>query len=313
MKTTRAMVVCIVSALAFLGSICNNAEADSVVLLSRGGEHTLDSGYVGCPRLNNYSEVVWSKYLGGYTHGIFSNINGLVSSGLDRDPDINDHGEIIWRFGDGGQEANGIKSSRQGVIFTSTGQDPYYDTGRINNTGEIIASRDGGAQVWSSTRGNLPTYGWLDRQTEVNDHGEVVSRGYYGPTGNVLDIYSTKRGAITNNAIWKDNPDINNIGEIVWDQNNEIWSNLRGKIGSGTNPAINDLGEIVWSYRGDIYSTVRGQLTLGEANDLSPQIANNGDIAFVRTSSTPTPIPAAAWLLGSGLMGLVGFRRRLKL
>jgi hypothetical protein len=27
-------------------------------------------------------------------------------------------------------------------------------------------------------------------------------------------------------------------------------------------------------------------------------------------SATPTPIPAAAWLLGSGLMGLVGIRRR---
>lgn len=27
-------------------------------------------------------------------------------------------------------------------------------------------------------------------------------------------------------------------------------------------------------------------------------------------SATPTPIPAAAWLLGSGLMGLIGFRRK---
>ena len=30
----------------------------------------------------------------------------------------------------------------------------------------------------------------------------------------------------------------------------------------------------------------------------------------VSTQATPTPIPAAAWLLGSGLMGLGGFRRR---
>jgi hypothetical protein len=28
------------------------------------------------------------------------------------------------------------------------------------------------------------------------------------------------------------------------------------------------------------------------------------------SSSTPTPVPAAAWLLGSGLLGLVGLRRR---
>jgi hypothetical protein len=30
------------------------------------------------------------------------------------------------------------------------------------------------------------------------------------------------------------------------------------------------------------------------------------------TTATPTPIPAAAWLLGSGLLGLVGIRRRQK-
>lgn len=29
------------------------------------------------------------------------------------------------------------------------------------------------------------------------------------------------------------------------------------------------------------------------------------------TITTPTPIPAAAWLMGSGLIGMVGFRRRL--
>jgi hypothetical protein len=28
------------------------------------------------------------------------------------------------------------------------------------------------------------------------------------------------------------------------------------------------------------------------------------------TSATPTPIPAAAWLLGSGLLGMVGLKRR---
>jgi hypothetical protein len=31
------------------------------------------------------------------------------------------------------------------------------------------------------------------------------------------------------------------------------------------------------------------------------------------TTATPTPIPAAAWLLGSGLMGLVGMRKRTQI
>jgi len=34
--------------------------------------------------------------------------------------------------------------------------------------------------------------------------------------------------------------------------------------------------------------------------------------AWVGGTITPTPIPAAAWLLGSGLLGLVGIRRRMQ-
>ncbi|KAF0219891.1 MAG: hypothetical protein FD174_1615 [Geobacteraceae bacterium] len=44
---------------------------------------------------------------------------------------------------------------------------------------------------------------------------------------------------------------------------------------------------------------------------------NDGTTAFQTLANeatvTPTPIPAAAWLLGSGLMGLVGIRRKMVL
>jgi hypothetical protein len=37
----------------------------------------------------------------------------------------------------------------------------------------------------------------------------------------------------------------------------------------------------------------------------------NGTVTIDYTyNATPTPIPAAAWLLGSGLLGLAGIRRR---
>ena len=309
MKTIRSTGACIIGALVILVSICNNAQASSIILLSGGLEYGLDSGSVDRPRLNNYGEVVWSKRLEGSTYRVYSSSNGLVSSGINyRDPDINDHGEIIWRFGDGGSGPNGIESSLRGVIFTSAHIDPYYDTQRINNNSEIIASRYGGSQVWSSTRGNLPTYGSFDRQTELNDNGEVVSRVFNGPNGNTFDIYSTERGAITNDGIWQYNPDINNIGEIVWDQNGQVWSDLRGMIGFGSNPAINDLGEIVWSSGGDIYSNVRGQLTFDIDNDLYPQIANNSDVTFLRSSTIPSvvPVPGAFWLFAVGSLFLFG-------
>ncbi len=52
---------------------------------------------------------------------------------------------------------------------------------------------------------------------------------------------------------------------------------------------------------------------------LTIDLANNGtttssilDNTVTPASATPTPIPAAAWLLGSGLMGLAGIRRKQK-
>lgn len=39
---------------------------------------------------------------------------------------------------------------------------------------------------------------------------------------------------------------------------------------------------------------------------------SSGETFVVFSGGTPTPIPGAVWLLGSGLVGLVGIRRRMK-
>jgi hypothetical protein len=51
-------------------------------------------------------------------------------------------------------------------------------------------------------------------------------------------------------------------------------------------------------------SQIVGNIGGGIAN------VHGGDIQL---TPTPTPIPAAAWLFGSGLMGLAGVRRRKKM
>jgi len=41
-------------------------------------------------------------------------------------------------------------------------------------------------------------------------------------------------------------------------------------------------------------------------------VSNGNNVPGLTVEGTPVPIPAAAWLLGSGLVGLVGLRRRFK-
>ena len=237
-----------------------------ITIIATGAE------YYDRPRVNNLNEIVWSQKVDGIVT-VWSNKRGQISFGSfgvpDRDPDINDAGEIIWRFGDGGQGPDGIESNIRGLIYYEQGGsiDPYYDTQRINNNGEIIWSKPlwptgyRAEEIWSNDRGRLtysPQYA-VNRQPAINDSGEVVYRSYLGPTGNTHDILSTERGPITNDSMWEWHPDINNSGEVVWTKmpegaqpNNEyeIWSNERGRITDNSvmdyAPSINDVGEIVW-------------------------------------------------------------------
>ena len=281
-------------------TICRSLAAALLAALAAGAVSAqtitiLDTGEVARPRINESGEVVWAKRIESANYTIFSNLRGEIAVGGNyRDPDINDDGEIIWRFGDGGSGPNGVESNERGILFSSSGQDPYYDTQRIMNGGEVICGRDAGAQTWSTVRGNLTTYGWFDRQDEVNDLGEVVVRGYMGPTGNTYDIYSTERGAITNDAVWQQNPDINDSGEVVWDQDGEVWSNLRGFVAMGTQPSIADSGEIVWTEAGELYSSERGRLTNDALDDRQPQVNSAGLVTFLRDDNVALLEPDVA-------------------
>jgi hypothetical protein len=244
----------------------------------------IDAGNCERPRLNNAGEVVYTKRTGDQ-YQVWSSIRGRISAGpMDRDPDINDDGEIIWRFGDGGQGANGIASSSRGTLYSSTGQNPYYDSQRINSSGEVVCSVEN--RIYSLTRGNLssPPTG-SDRDSALNNLGEVVYRAYRW-TGPAFSIQSTVQGVLFSlDSSYLGYPAINDAGEVVWTDQSNVWSSTRGVIRTATNLdsrlAINAHGEVVWVEDRQVFSSIRGQLTHDSVFKSRPDINDRGEVAWL--------------------------------
>lgn len=64
-----------------------------------------------------------------------------------------------------------------------------------------------------------------------------------------------------------------------------------------------------WTVPGLNLTLDAGTLIIGFNDSGSPD-ADFDDLILVATPTNATPIPGAAWLLGSGLLGLIGLRRR---
>jgi hypothetical protein len=69
----------------------------------------------------------------------------------------------------------------------------------------------------------------------------------------------------------------------------------------------NELDSTLGGVQGDIYDA--GRIISFSADPLTG-IIGSGDFTFAAAAASPVPIPAAVWLFGSGLLGLIGVARR---
>jgi len=111
--------------------------------------------------------------------------------------------------------------------------------------------------------------------------------------------------SIVNNALNTNNPYNDDFQQVTFGQNMNFSLNLSGAAGNSF---------MLYFYDGTVSnSLLTNNLSSGIATEID--MTKNGAIVTNNSNQvtvSATPIPAAAYLFGSGLMGLVGIRRKMK-
>src|SRR6185369_11358688 len=208
---------------------------------------------------------------------------------------INSLGEVVWS-----QYVSGYSQLFSSTRGQLTNDEAYHDYPAINNLGDLVWVDNG------TIRGNIAgqpivvTSGqsWIG-MIDINDRGEVV----WPQDGGGSNIYSNLRGQLTSDATGHYEPAINNQGDVVFIQSEQVY-----KLAAGSStpvqvtnngfwhysPAINDSGEIVWLEQDTsssprtnrIVSSTRGTLLTAIVDIYSVDLNNCGDIIYITSENS---------------------------
>lgn len=258
------------------------------------------------PQINVKDQIVWSGYSSiSYNYEIFF-YNGSTISQLthnrynDEYPQINSNGYIVWHGFDGSDYEIYLFNGSTIVQLTNNNFDDKYP--QINISGRIVWEGNKDIYLYNGNSINMISDGDIDENNpQINKNGYVVWEG----DGEIYLFKASKVFQLTNNR-WNYNPNINDLGQVVWTQNSDIYiysgsiiTQIGGDLSSWQKePSINNTGNMVWSeqYEGkdyEIYSyngNTTFQLTNNQYQDSSPQIGDNGNIAWSRWNQSESMV-----------------------
>ena len=169
-----------------------------------------------------------------------------------------------------------------------------------------------GAKSWAEPGNPDDSPGWthtsnwtlLDLTGATNTRFVTVTLDR-GATGSLFPAFSVYAGVEDVNSD-ASNHTFNNTGAISWAPNLAYTyhsANAGGAIGTGNGTGLPSVS--------DTWVLAPGLYTINFGGNPALSLGQTGTHAFTATLTTaPVPVPAAAYLFGSGLIGLVGLARR---
>jgi probable HAF family extracellular repeat protein len=264
-------------------------------------------GVSGATGINNYGQVVgysmtddFRTFL--YSNGTMTDIGTLGGPGITA-TGINDSGQVV-----------GVADTA--ALYPAGGAIPQaflYSNGMMTDLGALggIGSRAHGINNMGQVVGEAST-------ADFDASGYAITHAFLYSNGKMIDIGPTADTRVyiyfpggkidigPLGATYSVASGINNYGQVV----GAAW-------GGASN------GTYVFLYSDGVLLDLNGLLPVGsgwtltdaiDINDLGQivgrGITSDGDTHAFLMTPVPVPVPASLWLLGSGLLGLMGMTRR---